>query len=433
MQSRTIVFLQSSWIKEGLLMKKLGVYIHIPFCAHKCSYCDFYSLSGCDKLMPKYQHALLRHIKESSSQLSEYYIDTVYFGGGTPSYYGADRLVELFDSLKQNCNVLIDSEVTAEVNPDSITKDALIKLCKAGFNRISIGVQSADDATLKRIGRTHNFAACERAVENARIAGFKNISVDLIYGLPSQSAEDWSKTLTRILALKPEHISCYGLKISDNTEMAMYKNSPFLPDDDAQADMYLYAAEILAKFGYRQYEISNFSKPGFESLHNLKYWTCNEYIGFGAAAHSYLGSLRYSNISDIEKYIDGIVSGHEIIDYNERINAFERASEYLMLGLRTVHGISEAEYKKIYPLDFSAIEAKLKICEKHNWAVRSGDRWHFTPKGFLVSNILIGQVLDAHSEQDFNRPHPWMQNDFERTPIKTVDAFNNSGTIFRGL
>ena len=194
-------------------LKRLGIYIHIPFCAGKCAYCDFYSLSGCDKLMPDYHRALLKHIKEAEPQLEGYIIDSVYFGGGTPSYYGADRIIEIFNALKKYGRVLVDSEVTMEANPDSVSYQDLVKLHKAGVNRLSIGAQCADDGILKSIGRLHNWRQVEDAVLNARKAGFENVSLDLIYGLPSQTREGWSDTLKKAIALKPEHFSCYGLKM----------------------------------------------------------------------------------------------------------------------------------------------------------------------------------------------------------------------------
>jgi putative oxygen-independent coproporphyrinogen III oxidase len=416
-------------------MKRLGVYIHIPFCARKCSYCDFYSLAGKNQLMQKYQQALLHHIKESASQLSGYYIDTIYFGGGTPSFYGADRLIEIFDSLKQNGKVLLSSEVTLEANPDSIKKADLVKLRKAGFNRISIGVQSADDEILKKIGRLHNFASAQEAVVNAHLAGFKNVSVDLMYGLPSQSKEGWADTINKIMALKPDHISCYGLKVAEGTELYVLKDTPFLPDDDTQADMYLYAVETLARYGFEQYEISNFAKKGYESRHNLKYWTGQEYIGFGAAAHSYIGGVRYGNIADMDKYIEGILNGGAVVESIEKIDMFERAGEYLMLGLRTTHGICAEEYRKIYPADFEPIEEKLKICEKYGWAVNNSGRWYFTPRGFLLSNVLIGQVLDARSEQSSSQSRPWREDETvnERRQPTLISENEEDSALFHGI
>lgn len=416
-------------------MKTLGIYIHIPFCAKKCAYCDFYSLPGKSKLMPEYQKAVISHIHESARQLSGYYIDTVYFGGGTPSFFGADRLIEIFEALKRSGKVLVDSEVTLEANPDSVTTADLVKLRKAGFNRISIGVQDTDDENLKKLGRIHTFADAKKAVDSARDAGFKNVSIDLMYGLPSQTVESWSATLAKALTLKPDHISCYGLKLAPGTEMYIYNDSPFIPDDDTQADMYLYTVEYLERFGYRQYEISNFSKRGYESQHNLKYWAGQEYLGFGAAAYSYIGGMRFGNIADIEGYTNNIESGEKVIEQLEKINAFEKASEYLMLGLRTTRGICEEEYRAIYPADFSLILEKLKICEKHGWAVNNNDRWSFTPRGFLLSNILIGQVLDAQSEQGYVQPRPWQSEEelqkLRREALHQKDIGTDS--LFHGI
>lgn len=383
------------------MKKNIGVYIHIPFCARKCSYCDFYSMQGSQgaALMPQYHKALLRHIAESAPQLRGYYIDTVYFGGGTPSFYGAERLIEIFEALKSTGSVLLECETTAEVNPDSVKKADLTKMHRAGFNRLSIGVQSANDDMLRRIGRLHNFSQAEEAVVNARLAGFKNVSIDLMYGLPSQSRDDWADTLTRAAALKPDHISCYGLKLAEGTELYTFKDTPFIPDDDTQADMYLYAVEALSRFGYRQYEISNFAKRGFESRHNMKYWRGEEYISFGAAAHSYVGGLRYNYIADASEYARRIMSGDPVVDQTEEISRREQASEYLMLGLRTVQGISEEEYRAIYPSSFELIEEKLEFCAKHGFAVKNEDRWSLTPRGFLVSNAIIGEILEAQTQQ----------------------------------
>ena len=209
---------------------RLGIYIHIPFCASKCSYCDFYSLAGCDQLMPAYHRALSAHMIESAPAIKHYEVDSVYFGGGTPSYYGAEQLIDLFDVLKRNGNVRMDTEVTVECNPDSVSLPMLKQLRQEGFNRLSLGVQSADNDLLKLIGRRHNFQQVQKAVSDARRAGFDNISLDLIYGLPSQSKSDWADTLAKAVELHPEHLSCYGLKLEEGTKMYReYKDSPILP------------------------------------------------------------------------------------------------------------------------------------------------------------------------------------------------------------
>ncbi|MEI3062355.1 MAG: radical SAM family heme chaperone HemW [Oscillospiraceae bacterium] len=290
------------------MAKRLGIYIHIPFCASKCSYCDFYSLAGCEHLMPEYHKALLAHLDESAKSIKNYEVDSIYFGGGTPSFYGADRIIEIFNALKLNGNVRLDAEVTIEVNPDSISLNALKLLREEGVNRLSIGVQASDNNLLKLIGRRHNFQQAQTAVANARKAGFDNVSLDLIYGLPSQMKSDWAQTLAKVIELHPEHLSCYGLKLEPGTKMYEdYYGSPILPDDDEQADMYCYAAELLERYGYKQYEISNFCAPGYESRHNMKYWTLEDYMGFGPGAHSCVGNLRYSYVRDLKQYIAGVL------------------------------------------------------------------------------------------------------------------------------
>ncbi|MCL2392523.1 MAG: radical SAM family heme chaperone HemW [Oscillospiraceae bacterium] len=400
--------------------KRIGIYIHIPFCVSKCAYCNFYSLAGNDKLMQVYSSAIIKHIEEYSAQLDGFIIDTVYFGGGTPSYFGASRLVSILNALKKHGHVLLDSEVTAEINPGGITKEELTKLKRAGFNRLSIGVQCADDKMLKNLGRTHTIAEAEQTVSFARQAGFDNISVDIIYGLPSQNKEAWSETIAKATALKAEHISCYGLKIEEGTQLYIFKDSPFLPDDDAQADMYLYAVETLARFGYRQYEISNFAKKGYESKHNLKYWLGQEYIGFGPGAHSYVGRCRYSFIEDLEKYIDRVSLGQVVVEYSEEMSDFENAGEYLMLRLRTAHGISEQEYYSIYRLKMDYVLELLKKYETHGWAQYKDGRWRFTPKGFMLSTTLIGELLEAQTRQRTQISKPWQAESAEEESQLTL-------------
>ena len=393
-------------------MKRLGIYIHIPFCASKCGYCDFYSLAGCSRKMPEYQSALLSHISESAELIQNYEVDSIYFGGGTPSYYGAERIVEILDELKRTGSIRLDSEITVEVNPDTAKLDELKLLRKEGVNRLSIGVQSANNYILKMIGRRHNFRQAEMAVENARRAGFENVSLDLIYGLPSQTKGDWAETLSRALELHPEHLSCYGLKLEENTPLYSYYGSPLIPDDDEQADMYLYTVETLDSYGLRQYEISNFAVPGYESRHNLKYWQLDDYMAFGPGAHSYIDGLRYSYVRDLDKYITSVVGETQIIDEYETSVPVQRAADYIMLGMRTVHGISEKEYHKIYRSDWTPIEETFRGFESKGWAKKTEDRWSLTPSGFLVSNALIGAVLEAQTGAKVET-HPWMKDAFD--------------------
>ena len=404
--------------------KRIGVYIHIPFCASKCAYCDFCSLPGRDKLMPLYQDAVLIQLQESLPRMKDYFMDSVYFGGGTPSYYGAARLIEILQEIKASNRLLKSSEITVECNPDSVRRKDLTDLRKEGVNRLSIGAQSANDEILRLIGRRHNWRQVVLAVRRARQAGFKNISLDLIYGLPTQTREDWAETLSKAIALKPAHISCYGLRLEEGTPMYdQYADSPVIPSDDDQADMYLYAVDLLDRHGYYQYEISNFARPGYESRHNLKYWRLGDYIGFGAAAHANVGLLRYYYTRNVREYISGVLGDKDIIDEREELTDFDRAGEYLMLGMRTCWGISREEYQEIYRSSFDPLEDMLRVFEENGWALQDNDRWHFTPGGFLVSNMLIGALLEAQTKERFNA-NPWIRDAFEeqgkRVPLSTV-------------
>ncbi|MCL2079728.1 MAG: radical SAM family heme chaperone HemW [Oscillospiraceae bacterium] len=418
--------------------KKIGVYVHIPFCKSRCAYCNFYSLpsssvAGGGKLMSAYKAAVIKHIAEYSAQLDGYLIDTIYFGGGTPSHFGASRLVDILDALKKSGHVLLDSEITAEINPASITKDEMIRLRRAGFNRLSIGVQCADNTTLHNLGRTHTYEESVKTIKDARAAGFKNLSVDVVYGLPSQTAETWAQTIQKIASLKAEHISCYSLKIEEGTELYAFKDSPFIPDDDTAANMYLYAVDMLSRFGYKQYEISNFARRGFESKHNMKYWLGEDYIGFGPGAHSCIDQSRYSFTEDVNAYIEQVGLGRRIVEHDEDMSDFENAGEYLMLRLRTTHGISEKEYYDIYRLKMDLVLNLLRKYEENGWAVFKDGRWRFTPKGFMISNVLIGELLEAQTKQRTQISKPWQaQQADEDTQLTLFDKRPVAAGLFSG-
>ena len=389
------------------MAEKLGIYIHIPFCRSKCDYCDFYSLAGREERMDDYQKALITHIKEASPQARGWQVDTVYFGGGTPSFYGEKRLRELLRLIAKRFDLAKDAEITVECNPDSVDLKMLQALRKAGVNRLSLGVQSACDQELQNLHRPHTFEQAVQAVTMARQAKFQNLSLDLIYGLPGQTMEGWQNTVEQILALKPEHLSCYGLKVEAGTPLDYrVSRGERLPDDDQQADMYLWAVDRLAQEGFRQYEISNFARSGFQSRHNLKYWMGNPYIGFGPGAHSDFGGRRYSFLRDLEGYITGVLGGGVVIDSSDLIPSRERGSEYLMLRLRTTRGIEEWEYRREFFLNFDPIEQKLEEYERQGWAERHDRRWNLTPKGFLVSNQLIGDLLTIQEEATFGKSLP---------------------------
>ena len=388
---------------------KLGIYIHIPFCRSKCDYCDFYSLAGRDDRMDQYQKALLSHIKETAPLAQDFPVDTIYIGGGTPSYYGAKRLKELLGVIRKLYKVEKDAEVTAECNPDSVDVKSLKILRKAGVNRLSMGMQSANACELERIHRIHTPQQVNEAATAARKAGFTNLSLDLIYGLPGQTMDSWKATVEHALSLIPQHLSCYGLKVEEGTPLAArVAQGEVLPDDDQQADLYLWTVGRLERAGYPQYEISNFAKPGFASRHNLRYWLTQPYIGFGPGAHSDFGGRRYSFVRDLDAYIQGVLQGGDIIDESEIIPKRERCGEYLMLRLRTVQGINEQEYRSTYFMDFAPLQARLEQFRAQGWAEQTDGRWHFTPKGFLLSNQLIGDLLErqeqAHWEDLVSRP-----------------------------
>ena len=373
----------------------LGIYIHIPFCRSKCQYCDFYSLTTKDdKLLDSFIQAMTSHIKEAGSLAPNHKVDTVYFGGGTPTFFGAEGMATLLAAVRKHFDVTNDAEITFEANPDSVSDKLLHRLRAEGFNRVSLGIQCDDDEILKKLGRPHTYAQAVTAVERIRRAGYRNLSVDLMYGLPGQSLESWQDTLRRVLTLNPEHISCYGLKVEERTPLYQYKDLCGIPDDDAQADMYLAAVDILRSKGYRQYEISNFARKGLVSKHNMKYWLGGEYLGFGPDASSDFGGKRFTFVRDLMGYIDGVKGKGEVIAEMQDIPFRERAGEYLMTRLRTVSGIQSAEYEKKYLLPFAPLEEALEKHAQNGLASKAPDgRWYLTPEGFLVSNSIISDLL----------------------------------------
>ncbi len=380
------------------MAETLGLYIHVPFCKSKCAYCDFYSLPGRLDQTERYAKVLAAHMAETAPMAKGSVVDTVYFGGGTPLMLGEKALRELLGQVKKLFTVDREAEITVEVNPDSVDLKALKHLRRAGFNRLSIGMQSACDAELASVGRPHDFAQTRQAVEWARKAKFKNLSLDLIYGLPGQTLASWQETLEAALALEPEHISGYGLKVEPDTPLCRrVAAGETLPDDDFQADAYLAMVDCLSRHGYEQYEISNFAKPGFASRHNMKYWIMKPYLGFGPGAHSDFGSRRYSFIRDLDGYMAAVESGGRLLDEDDVIPPVERAAEYLMLRLRTTHGIEEWEYRREYLMDFDALLPLFLTYERQGWVHRVDRRWSFTPEGFLRSNQLIGELLDHQS------------------------------------
>ena len=372
--------------------KPLGLYIHVPFCKQKCVYCDFYSLPRREDQMDAYVSALRAQLAEAD--FSGYEADTVYFGGGTPSYLGPRRLTALLEAASAACSIAPGAEITLEANPDSAgDPDALSALRQAGFNRVSLGMQSADDGELRAIGRVHTMAQVRASADAVRRAGFDNLSLDLIYGLPGQSLPRWRENLSAAAALCPEHLSCYGLKAEPGTPL--YARRDTLPGDGAQADMYLETVDFLESRGYRQYEISNFAKPGRESRHNLKYWTLGEYAGFGPGAHSDFRGRRYAWARDLEAYL----RGKPPLSEDQAMSPRDREAEWLMLSLRLVRGLDMAAWEERFRRPFAPFLPFLNRCEAAGYAAREEGRWRLTPRGFLVSNQIIGFLLDQNREE----------------------------------
>ena len=381
---------------------KLGIYVHIPFCRSKCQYCDFYSLGGSREkdLIDLYLQALPAHIRECGARATAYTVDTVYFGGGTPTFFGAEGLVQIFNELQRRFDVSPEAEVTFEANPDSATAQVLQKLHSEGFNRMSLGVQNDNDELLKKLGRPHSYEQAVAAVKNARKAGFDNISLDLIYGLPGQSFDQWKATLDHVLELEPEHLSCYGLKVEEGTPLWEYRDCCNLPDDDDQADMYLYTCDRLAEAGFRQYEISNFAKPGYASRHNLKYWLGDEYLGFGPSAASDFAGKRFTIRADLMDYVEGILHGGQILSECQEMPSRERAGEYLMLRLRTTVGVDAEEYTRRFLLPFRPIGQLLERFREMGFVRQDETRYSLTPKGMLISNRILAELLAAQEKSD---------------------------------
>ena len=390
-------------------IRPLGLYLHIPFCRSKCAYCDFYSLSGREEEMDLYVQRLCAHLTETAPMAAGHTVDTVYFGGGTPSYLGAKRLQQLLQTVKKHYHVDKNAEITLEANPDSLPDwKELRALRRLGLSRISLGAQSSDDAVLAALGRIHTWQQVAQAAETVRRAGIKQLSLDLIYGLPDQTMEQWKKTLSDAVALSPDHLSCYGLKLEEGTPLWQRRDTLTLPEDDLQAEMYLYTVSFLAQQGYEQYEISNFARPGCASRHNLKYWTLGEYAGFGPGAYSDFGNVRYGYIRDLDTYLRGRL----ILQESDTVTDWEREREYLMLGLRTVQGISIRTFENRFRQRFDVLLPLLEQCRAHGLAQPTEEGWHLTPEGFLVSNQIIGELLDALTAEKQRRQAKAAAGDF---------------------
>lgn len=395
----------------------LGLYIHIPFCQHKCDYCDFYSLVGQESRMDDYVAALCLHLKETAPFAKGHVVDTVYFGGGTPTLLGAKRLVTLLKTVTKHFNLSKNPEITIEANPDSAQDVKLLKaIRRAGCNRISLGMQSAHDAELQAVGRIHSLAQVESAVAAIRKAKITNLSLDLIYGLPGQTPDLWHQSLEKAVSLAPQHLSCYGLKLEENTPLFQKQAQLSFPDEDTQAALYLETVSYLADQGYAQYEISNFAKPDCQSRHNMKYWTLGEYAGFGPSAHSDFGGVRYGYIRDLEGYIQGVTQGGELLSESTTMADMDRDTEFLMLGLRTTQGLDPKAYTQRFRRTFDCFIPFVTQCIQAGYMVEEDGRYRLTPHGFLVSNQIIGGMLDALSNEKLRRAQAKADKNYRIVP-----------------
>ena len=329
-----------------------GIYIHIPFCKRKCSYCDFISFSNKDTLIKNYLEALRKEIEEFD--FSKYNVTTIYLGGGTPSYIKEEYIKKILDLLKEKLvaskTSWEDLEITIEVNPGTVTKEKLEIYKEVGVNRLSIGLQSTNDSLLEQIGRIHKFEDFLDTYNLAKKIGFDNINVDLMIALPNQTIKDIKESLEKIVDLNPNHISVYSLIVEEGTllEKQINDGKMKLPSDEEERRMYWYVKDFLELHGYKHYEISNFSKEGKESKHNLNCWNQEEYVGFGVAAHSYIDGIRFCNTSNLEEYIDNINNNN--LDKNkeveERQKKEDEEKEFMILGFRKIEGVDISKFKE---------------------------------------------------------------------------------------
>lgn len=374
-------------------MKEFGIYIHIPFCKSKCFYCDFVSFSNKEEFMKDYIEALKKEIEYNSNFMKDKNITTIYIGGGTPSIINEVYIVEIVSLIKEKYNVSNEAEITIEVNPGTINREKLLKYREAGISRISIGLQSTKNNLLKQIGRIHTFEQFLEGYNLAREVGFKNINVDLMLALPNQTIEDLDESIDEIIKLNPEHISVYSLILEEGTKLEEMLNEHKIEliEDEIERKMYWNVKEELEKNGYKHYEISNFSKEGFESKHNINCWNQEEYVGFGLAAHSYINNKRYSNIESLEKYIRNIKENHIEKNYvvHEIQSIKDEEKEYMMLGLRKIDGVSIQEFKnKFVDNPIYLFHNELEELANEELIEIDLDNIKLTKKGLDLANIV---------------------------------------------
>jgi oxygen-independent coproporphyrinogen-3 oxidase len=378
-------------------MKSAGIYIHIPFCKSRCSYCDFATGLYQEELAERYVQALLTDIQTTRQDDQSHAVDTIYLGGGTPSMLSPVQIERILSTVHESFNVDPAAEITMEINPGSSTKDRLTEFRRAGINRSSFGAQTFDDHELARLGRSHTSADTVRTLEALRDVGFENISFDLIAGLPGQTMSGWQQNVDRSLALAPEHLSFYLLEVHSGTPLAQHieRGIQPKPDDDLAAEMYEWMLMRASEAGYEHYEISNLCRPGFESRHNTKYWTGAAYYGFGCSAHSFDGrSRRWSNERDVARYIEAVENGKNAIVEQQELSPNDLRAEALYLGMRMMSGVNTREYQQLFGVD---------VCEEHREDFSrfqeagliefDGDLVRLTRAGALMSNEVFSTFI----------------------------------------
>lgn len=371
-----------------------GLYIHIPFCKQRCSYCDFYTRVA-PLQVESVVNAIALEAKLRNSFLQNETIHTIYFGGGTPSLLNAKQFKVIFDSIFENYLVDTKAEITFEANPDDLTPSFFSEIMDLPFNRISMGIQSFDNLQLKSVNRRHTGEQAINAFHSARNAGFKNISVDLIYGLPGQNLASWDQQLNTALSLRPEHISIYGLTYEEGTPLHKLRELGRVESisDDTMVDMHLHTLDVIKSAGYEAYEISNFALPGYRSKHNSAYWKMVPYLGLGPSAHSFCGNVRSWNVSSIKNYVQSLENGTSYFE-SETLTAYNKYNEYVMTALRTSDGIDLDFVRQTFDpeiLNHFNQKVNKNIQELLLYAVEN--HVALTTKGILISNLVIEDFM----------------------------------------
>ena len=376
-------------------MSTLGIYVHIPFCLAKCSYCAFVSKVCDEAVQHSYVAALCGEITAAGGDFSVP-VDTVFFGGGTPTVLGASKLTIILQTVRNSFQLTEDAEISIEANPGTVDSASLEQLRQAGINRLSLGVQSFDDTVLNVIGRIHRAEAAGVAVAQARAAGFDNISLDLMYGLPLQTVAGWQETLERAVALSPDHISAYGLKLEEGTLLAeaVAAGRIPLPSEEDEETMYDWLNTYLPAQGFVRYEISNYAAFSRECRHNLKYWRYRPYRGFGVAAHSFDGRDRYSNTEDVAEYLGRQAAGISPEDFRETPDGPTTMAEFVFLALRTTGGLSEMEFAQKFDIIFSEYyAAPIRRLTQMGLLTQQNHSWRLTELGMKLGNQAFGEFL----------------------------------------